>query len=86
MFHPAAALRNPQWRVDFERDMKLLPQLVERALRADETARQGTALPAGVPHPGDPGYQAGDQKPRAVTESTDVPDEDTEDFSQLSLF
>jgi DNA polymerase len=54
MFHPAAALRNPQWRDDFERDIQVLPRLIERAQRANEAAARGEALPAGVPHPGDP--------------------------------
>ena len=57
MFHPAAALRNPKWRVEFERDLQLLPQLVERAKKANEAAIRGEALPAGVPHPGDSDYQ-----------------------------
>ncbi|GIK75237.1 MAG: uracil-DNA glycosylase [Chloroflexota bacterium] len=53
MFHPAAALRNPQWRSAFEQDMARLPALIERAARANEAAARGEALPAGVPHPGD---------------------------------
>ena len=53
MFHPAAALRNPQWRVAFEQDMARLPALIDRARRANEAAARGEALPAGVPHPGD---------------------------------
>ncbi len=56
MFHPAAALRNPQWRVEFEQDMQSLPGLIARAQRANEAAQRGTGLPAGVPHPGDPDY------------------------------
>ena len=31
MFHPAAALRNPTWRVAFEQDMQLLPGLIREA-------------------------------------------------------
>lgn len=58
MFHPAAALRNPQWRTDFERDMHILPALMARAISANEAAARGEALPAGIPHPGDPDYQA----------------------------
>lgn len=72
MFHPAAALRNPQWRMEFERDMQLLPALIARAERANAAAAQGQALPAGVPHPGDPDYVA----------PTSTHDDDT----QLSLF
>lgn len=53
MFHPAAALRNPQWRSAFEQDMARLPALIERAAGANEAAARGEALPAGVPHPGD---------------------------------
>ena len=56
MFHPAAALRNPQWREAFTRDMRKLPPLIERARAANERAARGEALPAGVPHPGDPDY------------------------------
>lgn len=41
MFHPAAALRNPSWRVAFERDMARLPMLIERVR---EAARRGEAL------------------------------------------
>lgn len=54
MFHPAAALRNPQWRIAFEQDMAQLPALIERARRANAAAERGEALPAGAPHPGDP--------------------------------
>lgn len=56
MFHPAAALRNPQWRTAFEQDMARLPALIERAQRANEAAARGEALPAGVSHPGDSDY------------------------------
>ncbi len=59
MFHPAAALRNPQWRAAFEQDMGRLPALIERARRANEAAGRGEALPAGVPHPGDADYMDG---------------------------
>jgi uracil-DNA glycosylase family 4 len=38
MFHPAAALRNPQWQVEFERDMGKLPALIERAQKANAAA------------------------------------------------
>jgi len=41
MFHPAAALRNPSWRVAFERDMARLPMLIERVR---EAAQRGEAL------------------------------------------
>lgn len=53
LFHPAAALRNPPWQEAFVKDMAKLPPLIERAQRANEAARRGEALPAGVPHPGD---------------------------------
>ena len=56
MFHPAAALRNPAWRGEFEKDVERLPGLVERALRANEAAARGEVLPAGAPHPGDADY------------------------------
>jgi uracil-DNA glycosylase family 4 len=74
MFHPAAALRNPQWRVEFERDMQLLPPLIARAERANAAVARGEALPAGVPHPGDPDYVA------------PPPADDDGDDTQLSLF
>ena len=53
MFHPAAALRNPAWRAEFENDFRKIPPLVKRAKEADEKAARGEGLPAGVPHPGD---------------------------------
>jgi uracil-DNA glycosylase len=56
LFHPAAALRNPAWRADFVQDIQKLPALIERAARANEAALRDEALPAGVPHPGDPDY------------------------------
>lgn len=56
MFHPAAALRNPPWAADFERDLQQLPRLIERARRANEAAQRGEALLPGTPHPGDPDY------------------------------
>ena len=57
MFHPAAALRNPQWQVAFEQDIQVLPPLIERAKRANEKAMHGEGLPPGVPHPGDSDYE-----------------------------
>jgi DNA polymerase len=57
LFHPAAALRNPQWRLEFEKDIQKLPLLIERAKAANEAAARGERLPAGVPHPGDPDYR-----------------------------
>ncbi len=57
MFHPAAALRNPQWAIEFKKDLQRLPKLVERAIKANAAAARGEALPAGVPHPGDPDYR-----------------------------
>lgn len=83
MFHPAAALRNPQWQVEFERDLNKLPQLIERARRANAAARRGEALPAGAPHPGDPDYvpTAASAAPMGASA---VPD--GEDADQLTLF
>lgn len=66
MYHPAAALRNPAWKVEFERDMQALPRLIERAVRADEAAARGEALPAGVPHPGDADYHVADASRKDV--------------------
>lgn len=57
MFHPAAALRNPQWESAFAQDIQVLPKLIERARLANAAAERGEALPAGAPHPGDPDYQ-----------------------------
>lgn len=65
MYHPAAALRNPQWKIEFEKDVQVLPRLIERAVRANEAAERGEALPAGVPHPGDPDYAAPGSTPAA---------------------
>lgn len=62
MFHPAAALRNPTWRADFENDFRKIPPLVRRAVEADEAAARGEGLPAGVPHPGDADYDGPDAK------------------------
>lgn len=58
MFHPAAALRNPQWRDEFAKDIQILPNLMARARKANEAAARGEALPAGVPHLGDPDYRS----------------------------
>lgn len=57
MFHPAAALRNPQWEAEFSKDIQVLPKLIARAINANAAAARGEALPAGAPHPGDPDYQ-----------------------------
>lgn len=62
MFHPAAALRNPQWREDFTRDIAKLPPLIQRAQAANAAAARGEALPAGAPHPGDPDYVPPDSR------------------------
>jgi len=56
MFHPAAALRNPKWRAEFENDFRKIPPLMKRAIEADKKAARGEGLPAGVPHPGDAEY------------------------------
>jgi DNA polymerase len=61
MFHPAAALRNPKWRDDFEKDMQRLPGLIERAKKANAAALRGEALPAGAPHSGDGEREMGEQ-------------------------
>lgn len=82
MFHPAAALRNPQWQTEFEQDMARLPSLIERARRANQAAGRGEALPAGVPHPGDPDYVP----PPAPAASGLPAGGDVEDTSQLTLF
>ncbi len=58
MFHPAAALRNPQWRAEFAKDLQILPKLIAQAHKANEAAMRGEALPTGVPHPGDLDYQS----------------------------
>jgi DNA polymerase len=95
MFHPAAALRNPQWQVEFARDMSLLPRLLDRAHRANAAAARGEALPAGVPHPGDPDYVAPGPvlaPPPAGSGTPQVPitqgsgEQAPPDESQLSLF
>lgn len=52
MFHPAAALRNPSWRVAFERDMERLPMLIERVR---EAARRGEALSSEALNSDEPG-------------------------------
>jgi len=75
MFHPAAALRNPQWRREFAQDLQILPTLMARASKANEAAARGEALPAGTPHPGDPDYRPDSVKPvepTAQTESADA--------------
>lgn len=74
MFHPAAALRNPEWKVAFEKDMSVLPGLIARAQRANEAAARGEALPAGVPHPGDAGYVSTAVRQSAGESVESVPD------------
>lgn len=44
MFHPAAALRNPQWRQDMVRDMQAIPRLVAE-LAAEKAARARVTRP-----------------------------------------
>ncbi len=80
MFHPAAALRNEEWRAQFEKDIAQLPALIERARNANEAARRGDALPAGVPHPGDPDY-VDPAAPPPPGEEADA-DVETEDAAQ----
>ncbi len=70
MYHPAAALRNPAWAVEFERDMEKLPALIERALKANAAAERGEALAAGVPHPGDPDFAGKPDEPAPPKPST----------------
>lgn len=72
MFHPAAALRNPEWKIAFEHDLAQLPDLIARAKRKNEAATRGEALPAGVPHPGDPDYSAPEEREPATSESLEV--------------
>lgn len=62
MFHPAAALRNPNWQEAFVEDMAKLPGLIERAKHANERAVRGEGLYAGEPHPGDADYVASHDK------------------------
>ena len=92
MFHPAAALRNPQWRSEFDKDMQKLPVLIDRARNANEAADRGDGLPAGVPHPGDPDFVGTSDSAALLpdlrnvsTQQMDKPP-DADDFSQLSLF
>ena len=73
MFHPAAALRNPQWQVEFAKDIAILPKLVDRARRANEAAARGEGLPAGVPHPGDPDYVTPSAPVKALPAEAPVP-------------
>lgn len=94
MFHPAAALRNPQWAQEFDKDMAQLPRLIERALRANEAAARREALPAGVPHPGDVDYVAPRTEPPAQPAPEAKPANDAgasgdasdSGLTQLSLF
>ncbi len=88
MFHPAAALRNPEWRVAFEKDFDKLPALIERALRANEAAARGEAPWAGMPHPGDADF-ADPQSPAAdearAPEGRADSSQDESDSSQMRL-
>ncbi|MBI4770659.1 MAG: uracil-DNA glycosylase [Chloroflexi bacterium] len=45
MFHPAAALRTPGVRADFERDFAKLPELIERARKQRAPEPQAAAAP-----------------------------------------
>ena len=92
MFHPAAALRNPQWRTEFEKDLRKLPSLIERAQKANEAASRGEGLPVGVPHPGDPDFDDTDRSAasrqnvgRSGLDPVNEPPA-ADGFSQLSLF
>lgn len=73
MFHPAAALRNPQWRDEFAKDIQILPGLMARAIKANEAAARGEALPAGAPHPGDPDYHPNSAELNEPTAQTNDP-------------
>ncbi len=53
LLHPAAVLRDPRRRAEFERIVARLPGLIRRAQKANEEAAKGERLPAGVPHPED---------------------------------
>ena len=90
MYHPAAALRNPQWKVEFEQDARVLPRLIERAVRANEAALRGEALSAGVPHPGDPDYAPHGGAPAGAASAPPVQPADQpahdDGLTQLSLF
>jgi DNA polymerase len=86
MFHPAAALRNDAWRIEFEKDIAVLPRLIERAVRANEAAAGGDALPAGVPHPGDPDYVDPASSEGASRPDDDRGRDDKGGLTQLSLF
>jgi DNA polymerase len=88
MYHPAAALRNPQWKVEFEQDVRVLPRLIERAMRANEAALRGEALPAGVPHPGDPDYAPPGGAPAQAAPPAPESDKPAHEdgLTQLSLF
>lgn len=86
MFHPAAALRNPQWQAAFEQDLQVLPRLMERARRANAAAARGEALPPGVPHPGDPDYQPPTPAARVASATRPADTDDADPFAQLSLF
>ncbi len=66
LFHPAAVLRNPTWMDRYREVFSRLPHLIHRAWQANERARRGEALPAGVPHPGDPDYQDPAESPPPV--------------------
>ncbi|MEZ4582711.1 MAG: uracil-DNA glycosylase [Caldilineaceae bacterium] len=54
MFHPAAALRNPQWRVEFEAHAVVAGVLIARAER--QCRRRTGRSCRRVPHPGDADY------------------------------
>lgn len=84
MFHPAAALRNPQWQAEFEQDLLILPKLMERARRANEAAARGEGLPPGAPHPGDPDYVPPAAAPSAGDMQRSAPADDPP--SQLGPF
>ena len=85
LFHPAAALRNPQWRADFEHDLSKLPNLIARARKANEVALRGEGLPAGAPHPGDADYApvAAAAPPAVAHQPTAAVDEDADQLSLL---
>lgn len=75
MFHPAAALRNPEWKTAFANDMARLPALIERAKAANEAALRGEKLPAGVPHPGDPDFDNDGESGSEPQSEDDLPDQ-----------
>lgn len=51
LFHPAAALRNPNLRHDMEADIRRLPEIVAEVRRRREAVDGGVSQPADAPQP-----------------------------------